>query len=328
VKIRFRIASDSRFGDFGWFVDDVRVYDCAAGNSAPTGPPQPPVLTSVTPAEDGIAVVWSSAVAPTGISGYLVTARSGRHVVSVPVRAGSSGYTVRGLSAGASYFVTVRAYSAFGDSLSAPGGPVTPIDVSPPAPPHAVAVLPGTGAAVVSWTADPRSFQLGSRIVVKAGAAGPRTPTDGRAIDVARGTSSRVGGLAAATAYSFAVFARDRFGHFGTPSAAVRVDGSTLTLHANKASIVRGSDVVLSGALRNTRGSGIGGVGVTLMYRPVGTATWQLYDVAMTGRGGLYSFDVQLPATGDVQASFRGGGGALGSVSQRARVAVRKAAAG
>jgi hypothetical protein len=282
----------------------------------------------VNPVEDGIAVVWSSAVTPTGISGYLVTARSARHSVSVPVRAGSSGYTIRGLSAGESYVVTVRAYSAFGDSLSAPGGPVTPIDLSPPAPPRGVAVQPGIGAAVVSWTVDPRSFPLGARVVVKAGAAGPGTPTDGRAVDVARGTTSRVGGLAAGTTYSFAVFARDRFGHFGTPSAAVAVDGSSLTLRANKASIVRGSDVVLSGALRNTRGSGIGGVGVTLMYRPVGTPTWQLYDVAMTGRGGLYSFDVQLPATGDVQASFRGGGGALGSVSQLTRVVVRKPAAG
>ena len=137
VKIRFRTASDARFGNFGWFIDDVRVYDCAAANTAPTGPPPPPVITSVTPAEDGIGVVWSAAVAPTGILGYVVTATSPGHTKSASVRSGLSGYTLRGLSGSTSYTVTVRAHSAFGDSLSVPSAAVTPANARPPAQPRA-----------------------------------------------------------------------------------------------------------------------------------------------------------------------------------------------
>jgi hypothetical protein len=28
VRVRFRIGSDSLFGDYGWFIDDVRLYTC------------------------------------------------------------------------------------------------------------------------------------------------------------------------------------------------------------------------------------------------------------------------------------------------------------
>ncbi|MEP7054403.1 MAG: M4 family metallopeptidase [Actinomycetota bacterium] len=324
VKIRFRIATDSRFGDFGWFVDDVRVYDCAAGVTAPAGPPPAPVITSARSAEDGIGVVWSSAAAPTGISGYLVTARSASHTVAVPVAAGTSGYTVRGLSAASPYTVTVRAYSAFGDSLSAPTGPIIPADTQPPAPPRSVVVSPGTGAAVLSWTPDPRSFYYGARVVLKAGSAAPISGTDGRAIDVAKGAGTRIGGLASGTAYTIAVFARDRFGQLGLPARTVRIEGSTLTLTADKASIVRGKQVVLAGALRDTRGVGVGARYVVLFYRPAGATAWQLYDARMTGRGGLYAFPTQLPAGGDLQVRFRGGPGVLGSLSPVTRVAVRK----
>lgn len=322
VKIRFRLASDSRFGDFGWFVDDVRVYDCAAGNIAPTGPPPPPVIASVAATEDGIGVVWSSPTAPTGILGYLVTARSPSHTLAAAVPSGTSGYTLRGLSGAASYVVTVRAYSAFGDSLSVPTAPVTPTDVKPPAAPRTVVVSPGVGAAVVSWTPDPRSFPAGARVVVKAGSVAPRTSSDGRVVDVARGDSTRVGALLAGTAYSFAVFPRDSRGLLAAASGTARIDGSTLTMSANHGVVGQGQGVVLSGALRDPRGFGLGPRKLLLFYRPIGSTRWQLYDFAGTGRGGLYRFDVQLPATGDLQARFLGARGALGSVSPVLRIAV------
>ena len=36
VRFRFRIGTDSNTGFQGWFIDDIRVYRCVAGSSAPT----------------------------------------------------------------------------------------------------------------------------------------------------------------------------------------------------------------------------------------------------------------------------------------------------
>ncbi|MGH2653460.1 MAG: M4 family metallopeptidase [Actinomycetota bacterium] len=47
IRIRFRIGTDSIFDDFGWFVDDIRIYTCAAGGD--TDPPQ----TTITSGPSG-----------------------------------------------------------------------------------------------------------------------------------------------------------------------------------------------------------------------------------------------------------------------------------
>lgn len=39
VRFRFRIGTDSRFDDYGWFIDDLRIYTC--GSQAPTTTPTP-----------------------------------------------------------------------------------------------------------------------------------------------------------------------------------------------------------------------------------------------------------------------------------------------
>ncbi|MQA73842.1 MAG: hypothetical protein GEU88_05775, partial [Solirubrobacterales bacterium] len=35
VRFRFRLATDDSFGDFGWFIDDVRIYACSASDTTP-----------------------------------------------------------------------------------------------------------------------------------------------------------------------------------------------------------------------------------------------------------------------------------------------------
>ena len=60
VRFRFRIATDNNgFGDYGWFIDDVRIYTCAAagGTSTPTLTPTPtPAATATeTPSPTGTA---------------------------------------------------------------------------------------------------------------------------------------------------------------------------------------------------------------------------------------------------------------------------------
>jgi hypothetical protein len=36
VRFRFRIGTDSGFDDFGWFIDDIRIYTCMEEVDDPT----------------------------------------------------------------------------------------------------------------------------------------------------------------------------------------------------------------------------------------------------------------------------------------------------
>jgi hypothetical protein len=316
IYLRFRIGSDSRFANFGWFIDDVRVYDCAAGNVAPTAPPPPPVITSVRPAEDGLAVAWTAQTEPTGISAFLLTARSAAHVITAEVPAGARGHTIRGLSSDAAYVVTVRARSAFGDALSEPSPAVRPIEERPPPPPAAVRVAPGFGAAALSWQHDPNSFDHGSRVVVKAGAV-PAHNGDGRGVDVQRGSAVRIAGLVAGTAYGFAVYRRDsgRLAGPGRRVGAGRGQPARVRGRADPAQRGRRTAGRVSGALEDTRGRGLGGQLVELFQRRSAAQQWTLYYAERTDRDGGFEYDVTLPASRELQLRFSGGGGATGSTS-------------
>ena len=48
VRFRFRIGTDSSVDDYGWFVDDIRIYTCASSPS-PTPSPTPTPTPSPTP---------------------------------------------------------------------------------------------------------------------------------------------------------------------------------------------------------------------------------------------------------------------------------------
>ncbi|MEM3101742.1 MAG: M4 family metallopeptidase [Candidatus Nitrosotenuis sp.] len=37
VRFRFRIGTDSSVGDYGWFIDDIKIYTCNADTTSPTG---------------------------------------------------------------------------------------------------------------------------------------------------------------------------------------------------------------------------------------------------------------------------------------------------
>jgi len=46
VRFRFRMGTDSSVWDYGWFIDDVRIYTCAAVSPSPTPTPTTPTPTS------------------------------------------------------------------------------------------------------------------------------------------------------------------------------------------------------------------------------------------------------------------------------------------
>jgi Zn-dependent metalloprotease len=321
LRIRFRLGSDSRFGNFGWFVDDVRVYDCSTANAAPAAPQAPRIL-SVTPAEDGLGVVWSASPAPAGTLGYVITATAPGHEATLEVRAGLSGSTIRGLSSKQSYAVTVRALSVLGDAVSDPSAATTPVDTRPPSHPSAVTLRPGIGTAVVGWSTDPSSFSAGVRIVVKPGLVAPRTSTDGRVISVAAGNSTRVTSLRSHQAYTFAVFSKDERGALSARATAATAAGTVLTVAASPASVVRGAITTVTGRLTKVGGAVMADRPLGLYFRASGQARWRLAATARTDTAGRLRFVSRPSTAGAYAVRFDGEPGAFGVLSPPAAVRV------
>ncbi len=62
VRFRFRIGTDEAVFDYGWFVDDVRIYTCGAGgNTAPTISGLPDQTVAVDGSKDNAIDLWSYA---------------------------------------------------------------------------------------------------------------------------------------------------------------------------------------------------------------------------------------------------------------------------
>ena len=106
VKFRFRIATDSLIGGFGWFVDNVRVYSCAALPAAPR-------LDTLTPGAGSLAVSATLG----GDGGSAITAVQYRLDGGGWTTSGqtSGSFTISGLQGSTAYEVEVRAVNAAGN---------------------------------------------------------------------------------------------------------------------------------------------------------------------------------------------------------------------
>jgi hypothetical protein len=120
VRFRFRIGTaNDDFGDYGWFVDDVRVYQC--GTFVPAAPTNVKAV-----AGNGEATVTFAEPFDGGapIGSYTVTATPGGQTATT---AGSRVAYVYGLANGTSYTFRVTATNAVGEGPpSQPSAPVTP----------------------------------------------------------------------------------------------------------------------------------------------------------------------------------------------------------
>ncbi len=61
VRFRFRIGTDSDVYDYGWFIDDVRIYTCESTNTAPTISGLPDQMVPMNDSADDAIDLWAYA---------------------------------------------------------------------------------------------------------------------------------------------------------------------------------------------------------------------------------------------------------------------------
>ncbi|MCP4541012.1 MAG: DNRLRE domain-containing protein [Chloroflexi bacterium] len=61
VRFRFRIGTDSEYYDYGWFIDDVRVYTCESTNTAPSISGLPDQMIPMNGSADNAIDLWAYA---------------------------------------------------------------------------------------------------------------------------------------------------------------------------------------------------------------------------------------------------------------------------
>ena len=182
-----------------------------------------PTITSVTPKNERLSVVWTPPTVPDGappITGYLVEAwtsanGAGGAAAQTQIDASTNSADLTGLVNGASYWVVVYTQSASGQGLhSAPFGPVVPGPTVPDVP-RTVTAAPGSIASplaeTVSWQApvDDGGLPIDQYEVQGLRSDGVLVPV----VQVSGSTlSTSVTGLAADWEYAWRVRAHSSFG--------------------------------------------------------------------------------------------------------------------
>ncbi len=141
----------------------VRAHNTAG--TGPTSPPSNPVVPVAPPSEpnmvratagSGSALVswWLATFAGGTVDTYVVTSSEGGKTCTAPMGQNPMSCTVTGLTNGASYTFTVRAFNSSGyGPPSTPSDPVTPVLGGDPGKPGTPVASPVNGGADVSWTA-------------------------------------------------------------------------------------------------------------------------------------------------------------------------------
>ncbi len=212
VKFRFRLQSDTSTNVLGWFIDDVRVYTCAApANTAPDAP----TGVTATAGNAQATVSWTPPANNGGsaITGYTVTPYIGAVAqTEVPFDDSATTRDITGLTNGTTYTFKVTASNLIGESAkSSASNAVTPTaPATAPGAPTIGTATAGDGQATLTWTAPASnggSAITGYTVTPYIGAAAQTPQVFGDTL-----TTHIITGLTNGTAYTFKVAATNSVG--------------------------------------------------------------------------------------------------------------------
>jgi Zn-dependent metalloprotease len=132
VRFRFRIGTDSSVDDYGWFIDDIRIYTCVTTTSPPTAPSG---LTATVASTTQVNLSWTDNSHSPDETGFMVERRIGAIGVYseiATVAADVATFSNTGLTTGTAYYYRVRAYNANGNSAYSNEVSATPQAPPPP----------------------------------------------------------------------------------------------------------------------------------------------------------------------------------------------------
>ncbi|GAA4878485.1 fibronectin type III domain-containing protein [Kitasatospora terrestris] len=207
------IYTNGWYGQGTYYADDISL-DGPGGGGDTQAPTVPGSLASTGKTANSVSLSWTASTDNVGVTAYDVY-QGGALVTTVT---GTSA-TVGGLAANTAYTFTVKARDAAGNASAASNAltvttnPTGGDTQAPTAPGSLASTAKTTSSVSLSWTASTDNVGVTAYDVYR-GSTLATTVT---------GTSATVGGLAANTAYTFTVKARDAAGNTSAASNALTV---------------------------------------------------------------------------------------------------------
>jgi endoglucanase len=279
------------------YLNPIKFAFSGGGGGDTTAPSAPTNLSSPSHTSSSVSLTWSASTDNVGVTGYQVF-RGSTQVGT----ATTTSFTDTGLAASTAYSYTVKAVDAAAN-VSAASNAVSVTtsaasgDTTPPSAPANLASPSHTSSSVsLSWSASTDNVGVTGYNVYNGSTLAATVTT----------TSATVSGLAASTAYTFTVKAKDAAGNLSVASNAVTVTtsaasgggGSVKAQYKNNDSAPGDNQIKPGIQLVNTGSSAVSLSTITVRYwftKDAGASTFSTWcDYALIGCGNITTRVVAL----------------------------------